>query len=71
MVEGLKKKNRKRPEQKKNNPKPKKESPRVVPLLMKIRYGKYMKKLRSPPPHRRRRRRCGYPRKRRHLYPLP
>jgi hypothetical protein len=46
MVEGLKKKNMKRPEQKKNNPKPKKKSPWVVPIP-----GKYMKKLRSPPPH--------------------
>jgi glutathionyl-hydroquinone reductase len=32
MVEGLEKKNTKRPEQKKNNPKPKKESPWVVPI---------------------------------------
>jgi hypothetical protein len=73
MVEGLTKKNKKRLEQKKNNPKHQKESPRVVPKpSKKEKCGNIKKKLQSPPPHHQRRTEwCGGPRRRTHPYPLP
>jgi hypothetical protein len=73
MVGALTKKNKKRPEQKKNNPKHQNESQALSPhLLRKRRCGNIKKKLQSPPPHHQRRTKwCGGPRRRTHPYPLP
>jgi hypothetical protein len=73
MVEGLTKKNKKRSEQKKNNPKHQKESPRGVPTPSKKekvwKHQEEAPKSTTIPP--KKNKWCGGPRRRTHPYPLP